>query len=63
MPVGFVSIFQIAQKKFRQGRTTFTSAERAHIDLVHYRRFLLGVSDELLPDTPYSIVDQQTLSV
>jgi hypothetical protein len=57
MPVGFVSIFPIAQKKLRQGLTTFTPAERARIDLARYRCFLLGLPEELLPDTPRSIVD------
>jgi hypothetical protein len=57
MPVGFVSIFPIAQKKFSQGCTTFTPAERARIDLARYRCFLLGLPEELLPDTPQSIVD------
>jgi hypothetical protein len=57
MPVGFVSLLPLALKKLRQGRTTFTPAERARVDLARYRCFLLGLPEELLPDTPQSIVD------
>jgi ER-bound oxygenase mpaB/B'/Rubber oxygenase, catalytic domain len=57
MPVGFVSIFPIALKALRQGRTAFTPAERARLELARYRCFLLGLPEELLEDTPQAIVD------
>jgi hypothetical protein len=57
MPVGFVSIFPQALKALRQGRTTFTPAERAHVELARYRCFLLGLPEELLKDTPQGIVN------
>jgi hypothetical protein len=57
MPAGLVSIFLIAQKLLQQGRTTFTPAERARVELARYRCFLLGLPEELLADTPQSIVD------
>jgi hypothetical protein len=57
MPVGFVSIFPIALKALRQGRTAFTSAERARVELARYRCFLLGLPEELLEDTPQGIVN------
>jgi hypothetical protein len=57
MPAGLVSIFLIAQKALRQGRTTFTAEERARTELARYRCFLLGLPWELLAVTPQSIVD------
>jgi|HubBroStandDraft_1064217.scaffolds.fasta_scaffold33641_2 hypothetical protein len=57
MPVGFVSIFPIALKALRQGRTAFTPAERARLELARYRCFLLGLPEELLEDTPQAIVN------
>jgi len=57
MPVGFVSIFPLALKALRQGRTTFTPAERARLELARYRCFLLGLPEELLEDTPQAIVN------
>jgi hypothetical protein len=57
MPAGLMSIFIIAQKALRQGRTTFTPAERAHVELARYRCFLLGLPQDLLADTPREIVD------
>src|SRR6202050_2656055 len=48
MPVGFVSIFPLALKALRQGRTTFTPAERASVELARYRCFLLGLPEEVL---------------
>jgi ER-bound oxygenase mpaB/B'/Rubber oxygenase, catalytic domain len=57
MPVGFVSIFPDALKALRQGRTAFTPAERARVELARYRCFLLGLPEELLVDTPQGVVD------
>src|SRR3984885_361750 len=57
MPAGLMSIFIIARKALRQGRTTFTPAERAHVELARYRCFLLGLPQDLLADTPRSVVD------
>src|ERR1700685_1507175 len=57
MPVGLAPIFPIALKALRKGRTTFTPAERARVELAHYRCFLLGLPDELVPDTPARVVD------
>jgi hypothetical protein len=57
MPAGLISIFLIAQKALRLGRTTFTADERARAELARYRCFLLGLPEDLLPDTPQSIVD------
>ena len=57
MPAGLISIFLLSQKVLRQGRTTFTPAERARCELARYRCFLLGLPEELLADTPQAIVD------
>jgi len=57
MPAGLMSIFIIAQKALRQGRTAFTPAERARAELARYRCFLLGLPEDLLADTPQRIVD------
>jgi hypothetical protein len=57
MPAGMVSVFLLAQKALRRGRTTFTPAERARVELARYRCFLLGLPEELLADTPQGIVD------
>jgi hypothetical protein len=57
MPAGLMSIFVVARKALRQGRTAFTPAERARAELARYRCFLLGLPHDLLADTPQSIVD------
>jgi hypothetical protein len=57
MPVGLNPILPLAQKALRQGRTTFSPAERARLELAHYRCFLLGLPEELVPDTPARVVD------
>ncbi|MGB7435755.1 MAG: oxygenase MpaB family protein, partial [Candidatus Acidiferrum sp.] len=57
MPAGLMSVFQLAQKALRQGRTTFTPAERARVELARYRCFPLGLPEDLLADTPQSVVD------
>jgi hypothetical protein len=57
MPAGHASIFPLTLKALRQGRTAFTPAERARVELARYRCFLLGLPEELLADTPRGIVD------
>ncbi|HTX05590.1 MAG TPA: oxygenase MpaB family protein [Steroidobacteraceae bacterium] len=57
MPVALLPVFALAQKALRRGRTTFTAAERARVDLARYRGFLLGLPQELLADTPQGVVD------
>jgi hypothetical protein len=57
LPAGIMSISPVALKALRQSRTTFTPVERAHAELARYRCSLLGLPEELLPDTPREIVD------
>lgn len=60
MPAGLISIFLLAYKVIRQGRTEFTPKERATLELSRYRCFLLGLPLDLLADTPQGIVDLMT---
>jgi ER-bound oxygenase mpaB/B'/Rubber oxygenase, catalytic domain len=57
MPVALLPAFALAQELLRQGRKTFSAAERARVDLARYRGFLLGLPAELLPGTPQEIVE------
>jgi hypothetical protein len=57
MPAGLLSTGVLAQKALRDGRTAFTAVERSRVELARYRCFLLGLPEELLPDTPQGIVD------
>ena len=57
MPVALMSAFLLAREALRHGRTTFTAAERARVELARYRGFLLGLPEELLPSAPQDIVD------
>ncbi|RJF88528.1 DUF2236 domain-containing protein [Oleomonas cavernae] len=55
MPAGTISVFLLAFKMMRQGRTNFTAEERAVVEFNRYRCYLLGLPEELLPDTPQGI--------
>jgi hypothetical protein len=57
MPAGLSSIFPLAQKAVREGRTSFTPAERARVEIARYRCVLLGLPEDLLANTPQGIVD------
>jgi hypothetical protein len=57
MPVALMPAFSLAREALRQGRATFTPAERARVELARYRGFLLGLPEELLPSAPQDIVD------
>jgi hypothetical protein len=57
MPAGLLSAPMLAQKALRHGRTAFTPVERSRVELARYRCFLLGLPEQLLPDTPRGIVD------
>ncbi|MET0338789.1 MAG: oxygenase MpaB family protein [Caulobacter sp.] len=56
MPAGLIPIFLMAFAMIRKGRTTFTTDERAKVELARYRCFLLGLPQDLLADTPEGIV-------
>jgi hypothetical protein len=56
MPAGLLTIFVLALAVVKEGRD-FTREERARVELSRYRCFLLGLPEELLPDTPRGIID------
>lgn len=60
MPAGLIPIFLLSYKLLRQGRTTFTPAERARVELSRYRCYLLGLPEDLLADNPVGIVQAMT---
>lgn len=60
MPAGLIPIFLLSYKLLRQGRTTFTPAERAKVELARYRCHLLGLPEDLLADTPVGVVQTMT---
>ena len=57
MPAGLIGIFLLSFKLLAKGRTVFTPAERARVEMARYRCFLLGLPQELLGETPQEIVD------
>jgi len=57
MPAGTMPAFITAFKLIRQGRKEFTPRERAMVELCRYQSYLLGLPEELLPDTPQGIFD------
>lgn len=56
MPAGLIGTFLLAFKITGKGRT-YTPSERARVELARYRCFLLGLPEELLPDTPKEMVE------
>jgi hypothetical protein len=57
MPAGLITTLLTAEQVLREGRTEYNRAERAELELSRYRCYLLGVPEDLLPDTPQGIVD------
>lgn len=57
MPAGLIGIFLMSYKLIERGRTEFSAEERAVVEFARYRCRLLGLPEELLPDTPQGIVD------
>lgn len=57
MPAGLIGIFLLSFELLAKGRTRFTPAQRARVELSRYRCFLLGLPRELLGETPQAIVD------
>ncbi|MBV1880210.1 MAG: DUF2236 domain-containing protein [Pseudomonadales bacterium] len=55
MPAGTIPAFLTAFKVIQQGRKRFTRAERGLVELCRYQSYLLGLPEELLPDTPREI--------
>lgn len=57
MPAGTMPAFITAIKVVRKGRKHFTRQERAIVELCRYQSYLLGLPEDLLPDTPRGIFD------
>lgn len=57
MPAGLIGTFLLAFKITGKGRYEYTPTERARVELARYRCFLLGLPEELLPDTPKEMVE------
>lgn len=57
MPAGTISAFLTAFKAIRNGREHFTRQERAIVELSRYQCYLLGLPEDLLPDTPRGIYE------
>jgi hypothetical protein len=55
MPAGTMPAFITAFKVIRKGRKEFTRDERAIVELCRYQSYLLGLPEDLLPDTPREI--------
>jgi hypothetical protein len=56
MPAGLLDVYLLAAQLLRKGRSRFNDRERAVAEFGRYRCFLLGLPEELLPDSPEEIV-------
>lgn len=57
MPAGLLGVFLLSARLLKEGRTEFTEAQKATVELSRYRCFLLGLPEDLLGETPQEIVD------
>ena len=57
MPAGLIGTFLMSARLLAKGKTAFTPAQRASVELARYRCFLLGLPQDLLGETPQEIVD------
>jgi hypothetical protein len=57
MPAGTIGVFLMSARLLAKGRTEFTEAQKATVELARYRCFLLGLPQDLLGETPQEIVD------
>ncbi len=57
MPAGTIPAFLTAFEVVKSGRKRFNKRERAVVELCRYQSFLLGLPQDLLPDTPQAIFD------
>ncbi len=57
MPAGTIPAFVTAFDVIKKGRKQFNKRERAIVELCRYQSYLLGLPEDLLPDTPQAIVD------
>ena len=57
MPAGTIPAFLTAFNIIRKGKNRFSPQERAMVELCRYQSYLLGLPEDLLPDTPQEIFD------
>ncbi len=57
MPAGLIGVFFLSARPIKAGKTEFTEAQKATVELSRYRCFLLGLPEDLLGETPQEIVD------
>ncbi|MEZ5165488.1 MAG: hypothetical protein R2695_02990 [Acidimicrobiales bacterium] len=50
-------MFMMSARLLAKGKTEFTAAQKATVELARYRCFLLGLPQDLLGETPQEIVD------
>ncbi|MFZ5757059.1 MAG: oxygenase MpaB family protein [Pseudomonadota bacterium] len=60
MPAGTMPSFITAFKVVKAGRDTFTPREQATVEFCRYQCYLLGLPEDLLPNTPQGIFDAMT---
>lgn len=57
MPAGTIPAFLTAFEVIKKGRKHFSRSERAVVEFCRYQSYLLGLPEDLLPDTPQAIFD------
>lgn len=57
MPAGTIPAFSLAFRVLDTGRTEFNRRERAVVELCRYQSYLLGLPEDLLPDSPRKIAN------
>lgn len=56
MPAGLMGQYMMSRRILADGKTEYTDAQRALVEFGRYRCFLLGLPEELVPDTPQRTV-------
>ena len=56
IPAGLLGIYLLAAQAKRKRRSEFTDEERAVVEFARYRCFLLGLPEELLPNTVDEVI-------
>jgi hypothetical protein len=56
MPAGLLNVYLLSAQVLRKGGAQFNDRERAIAEFGRYRCFLLGLPEELLPETPEEIL-------
>jgi len=55
MPAGTIPAFLTAFRALKRGRNYFTEREKGIVELCRYQSYLLGLPEDLLPNTPEGI--------